>query len=89
MSRFCKTCRFMKGDREARRAECHYWPHFSATAPIPAKGAFQPTFRPTLLTPRLIWDDLPTPPELAALGLDHGKEPLSESMDCPVWEDAQ
>ena len=89
MTRYCKSCRHLRGDKEKRVASCLFWPHFAATAPMPARGFPRPDFRPTLLTARLIWSDLPTPPELAALGHDHLAEDLTESMDCPTWEAVQ
>jgi hypothetical protein len=87
--RFCKTCRFMRGDRDALNAECHYWLHFVKTVKMPAKGMWQPNFAKTYLSPRLVWDDLPTAPELKLIGHDHNTEPLSENMDCEVWEPKQ
>lgn len=88
MSRFCKTCAFMKGNREKLDARCHYWPHFAQTNPRPQVAMWQPTFAPSILSPRLVWDDLPTPSEMAEMGRDFSKEPLSETMDCPTWEAA-
>lgn len=86
MTRHCKSCRHLEADRDQRWAECMFWVDFAKRFPLPFAKVNGPTFRPMMISPRHVWDDLPTPPEIAALGRDFASEPWSEVMDCPQWE---
>lgn len=88
MSRFCKTCRFLVADKANLLAECMFWVEFAKTAPKPFAKIGGPIFRPMSVPPRFVWDDLPTPPDLVALGHDFAADPWSEVMDCPEWQSA-
>ena len=85
MSRFCKTCRHLTADREKQSATCSFWVEFAKTFQMPFGRIAGPTFQPMVILARHVWDDLPTHPDLAALGHDNATDPWSEVMDCPQW----
>jgi len=89
MSHFCKTCRYLKRDRERRIANCMFWVEFAKAFPMPFGRIAGPNFQSMVILARHVWDDLPTPDDLAALGRDFTSEPWSEVMDCSQWQPEQ
>jgi hypothetical protein len=84
MSRFCKTCKFLKADREKQLAECTFWVDFAKRFPMPFSRISSPIFRPTVVLPRHIWNDLPVAPDIAKTSADMTAD-WTEFMDCPQW----